>query len=228
MKHALRSTVRGLGAAAMSLLALGAAANTLGAPAWQAADTPGDGQVAATVAVNGDPDGCQIQANVKTGCDRLLCKGEGSLLFNDRAGMNAARKDAELRAKGYMAKFLNETVSSKETMQSLDQALKKEGGTDPGTERVMGRSIQTEITNSAQAMLKGVVVVESGVDAKEGYAYVVVGASCKSQAFANQMAAGNRSSTAATLAGQVVRGDAQMHMPAATTTVNRSRGADNF
>ncbi len=221
--------LRGVAAATVASIACAAAAEPPAGPVWQTADRPGDGQVVAMIAVNGDPDGCQIQASTKAGCDRLLCRGDGNLLFNDRAGMSAARKEAELRAKAYMAKFINETVSSKETMQNLDQALKKEGGTDPGSERVLSRSIQSEITNAAQAMLKGVVVVESGVDAKEGFAYVVVGASCKSQAFADQMGAGNRTdSAAAGRVRQIAAGHATMHMPPATTTVNRSRGADNF
>lgn len=228
MNH--KQLLRSLLAAVAAGVAAGAIANEAGTQAWQSTDTPGDGRVVVTVAVNDDPDGCQIQASTQAGCDRLLCKGEGNLLFNDRAGMNAARKDAELRAKAHMAKFLNETVASKETMQSLDQAIKKDGGDKPGTERVMGRSIQTEITNSARAMLKGVVTVESGVDAKDGFAYVVVGASCKSQAFADQMAAGNRTDTAANgrQASNGTRTDAAMNMPAATTTVQRSKGANNF
>ncbi len=110
----------------------------------------------------------------------------------DAEDLRVAKKEAEIDAKAKIAKFINETVGSEETVERISASVRKRGGDDAKdiSERVK-RTIEITKVSSKQ-ILRGIVMLSNSYDEKTGKVTVTVGSNKKSQdaagAFKNQMA----------------------------------------
>lgn len=110
----------------------------------------------------------------------------------DAEDLRVAKKEAEIEAKAKIAKFINETVGSEETVERISASIRKRGGDDAKdvSERVR-RTIEITKVSSKQ-ILRGIVMLSNSYDEKTGKVTVTVGSNKKSQdaagAFKNQMA----------------------------------------
>jgi hypothetical protein len=161
-----------------------------------------------------------VTVSQRYGCEAIKCHGTHTVTFNDQRGQLTALKIAMAQAKSHMAAFLKEEISKKENIETLDGAMKKEGGANPTAERVTAETITTSIQSSASAILRGVVTVEQGVD--QNVAYATVASSCGTRAAAGEAQRGMAQGGGAQPAGG--RGpDAVFNNAPGTTSVRRAR-----
>lgn len=130
-----------------------------------AEDGPADLKAAAgTAGVKEDlagPDGCSIQladpANWK-----LICVGTAAYDFNDADEIKDATRASTLDAKAALARFLKERLS---TTESIEKVVNKQVAQASGQGRNVSKSsMQTQITSiksSADAIVRGVIVIET-------------------------------------------------------------------
>lgn len=221
-------TTTGKAALAAALLALAGIASAQQAGPemqnWTAPDKKGDGVAEVVVADGVDPIGCRVAVSVAgNACTKVMCKGEQAIFSNSPQSVQAARRIAMSMAKAHYVHFLQEEINSKVAIDTISAAVSNEGGSKPGTRESHGQVITQRIREQAAAMIKGFSVIEDGVRADETgkrVAYVIGGASCKSQQAANQMAAGN----AATAGNGMGQAPAAAPAPAES----RRRAMDNL
>lgn len=161
------------------------------------------------------------------GWDKIMANAESELQFSDRKGIRQATQKAVMRAKANIAKFFNEKLTSSETMDEITKTLSKNEVSGENSNSSASReSIETmieSITNSADAILKGVIVLEQNVNRKEKYVSVKLGLSRKTMDTANKM---NRAlSSGGNSHGMGENRDAA---GSAANEVRRSRNYDNF
>ena len=145
------------------------------------------------------PDGAAIKLS-PDGSYKITAVGTGVYDFNNPRAISMARKQAEMRAKAAIAKFLKEDLSTKEGM---DEACKNASSmSSDGQGQSSSASMETvsttmeSIRNSADALLTGVVVLQDEkIPSGNGGSYrVMVGVSSKTTAAANAAANGVASS----------------------------------
>lgn len=167
---------------------------------WTAPDKKGDGIAEVVIADGVDPIGCRVAVSVAgNSCTKVVCKGEQAIFSNSPQSIQAARRIAMSMSKAHYVHFLKEEINSKQAIDTISAAVSNEGGAKPGTRESHGQVITQRIREQASGMIKGFSVIEDGVRADETgkrVAYVIGGASCKSQQAADQMAAGNASNGA--------------------------------
>lgn len=167
---------------------------------WTAPDKKGDGVAEVVVADGVDPIGCRVAVSVAGNqCTKVVCKGEQAIFSNSPQSIQAARQIAMSMSKAHYVHFLKEEINSKRAIDTISAAVASEGGANPGTRESHGQVMTQRIREQASGMIKGFSVIEDGVRADETgkrVAYVIGGASCKSQAAADKMAAGNASNAA--------------------------------
>lgn len=124
--------------------------------------------------------------------DKIMASAESELLFGDRRDIRQATQKAILRAKANIAKFLKEKLNSSETMEEITKTLSEaqSDGKDKSmsTSRKTIETMITKISNSAEAILKGVIVLEQNVNKKEKYVSVKLGMSKKTMKTADNIA----------------------------------------
>jgi len=168
---------------------------------------------------------------------KIYSVGEAELDFGDRKDIQNARRKAELDAKAQIAKFFKEKLSTQDGMEEItkkvtDLASSKAGKDKAVTEKRIEATTRT-ISNSAEEILKGVVVLEQKEDLPNKLVTVKVGMSRRSMATADsiknavkqdlsqpQPASPPPSSSGATAS--------QTDEPAPTTTIRRSKNANDF
>jgi hypothetical protein len=140
------------------------------------------------------PDGATIQL-LPDGGWRIFGKGEGTYDINDPDEIRQASKDAQLRAKGNIAKFLSERIKNTEEMVNLatKHKLSSDDGSGKPTVQVTKTDIQArmeKISSQADAILKGVVVLatQKTPRANGGVIAVKVGVSSRTVALATSVA----------------------------------------
>ncbi len=142
-----------------------------------------------------DPDGCEIQI-AGDGSYQLFARGTGVYDFNDPDDVKDAKKEALLRAKANLAKFLKEKISTEE---GLDEASKKVKSltTDGQNESksVSKESVKVtleSIRNSSEAILTGVITLYEIKQPRGngGEVQVTVGLSSKTLKAAQQIGKG--------------------------------------
>jgi hypothetical protein len=139
------------------------------------------------------PDGCSVQLGDPENW-KLICIGTGSYDFNDTDNIKDATQVATLEAKAAISKFLNEKISSQE---SIDKIVTKQASQNSGKDRkVAMTSMQTQmssIKSSSDAIIQGVIVLESEQiwHGKTGTVRVKVGQSQKTMALASKFAKEN-------------------------------------
>ena len=141
------------------------------------------------------PDGASIKL-FPDGAYQITAVGTGVYDFNDPDDIKDARKEAEMRAKAAIAKFLKEDIASSEGMEEASKKVKNvssDGKTQ--TSNVSKTTVKTameSIRSSASALLTGVVVLQDAkIPSGNGGTYkVMVGVSSKTTAAANAAANG--------------------------------------
>jgi hypothetical protein len=132
-----------------------------------------------------------IFSSNSTDWDKIIANAESELLFGDRRDVRQATQKAILRAKANIAKFLKEKVNSSETMDEMTKTLSEnkieDNNTSMSTSRKTIEVMTTKISNSADAILKGVIILEQHVNKKEKYVSVKVGMSRKTMKTADSM-----------------------------------------
>ena len=120
------------------------------------------------------PDGAAIKL-FPDGAYQITAVGTGVYDFNDPDDIKDARKEAEMRAKAAIAKFLKEDIASSEGMEEASKkvtSVSSDGQTQ--TSSVSKTTVKTameSIKSSASALLTGVVVLQ---DAKIFIAEIIM------------------------------------------------------
>lgn len=170
------------------------------------------------------PDGAAIKL-FPDGAYQITAVGTGVYDFNDPDDIKDARKEAEMRAKAAIAKFLKEDIASSEGMEEASKKVKSvssDGQTQ--TSSVSKTTVKTameSIKSSASALLTGVVVLQDAkIPSGNGGTYkVMVGVSSKTTAAAN-VAAND-------IAGSLNNRDASVSAPASSGAAGNGAVAAN-
>lgn len=141
------------------------------------------------------PDGAAIKL-FPDGGYQITAVGTGVYDFNDPDDIKDARKEAEMRAKAAIAKFLKEDISTSEGMDEASKKVKSvssDGQTQStSVSKTSVKTAMESIRNSASALLKGVVVLQDAKIPNEGkdggICKVMVGVSSKTTAAATTAA----------------------------------------
>ncbi|MDO9204651.1 hypothetical protein [Methylotenera sp.] len=121
---------------------------------------------------------------------KIRSVGEAALRFGDRQDVILSTKKATLSAKAEIVKFLNERVSTQDSISDITKVLAEKNGSDAeSATRKSVETMSTEIHNSADQILKGVLTLEQKVDTKNGVVKVTVGISRKSMGAADSIKA---------------------------------------
>ncbi len=123
--------------------------------------------------------------------NRIRANGESELLFGDRKDIRKATSKATLRAKANIAKFLKEKLTTTETLEEITKTISGSindgGAVMTGAERKTVETVIESISNSSEAILKGVLVLEQQVNQKDKYVKVQVGISRKTMKTADSL-----------------------------------------
>ena len=127
------------------------------------------------------------------GCswDKIMANGESELIFGDRRDVRQSTSKAIMRAKASIAKFLKEKLNTTETIEEITKTIansKNNGGkTVINAERKTVETLVENISSSAEAILKGVIVLEQNINQKNKYVSVKIGMSRKTMRTADNM-----------------------------------------
>ena len=136
-----------------------------------------------------EPDGVAIRLN-DDGTFQIFARGTGTYDFDDVDELNDARKEANLKAKANLSKFMKEDISTDEGIANVSKKIKKLS-TDGETEKVKVDKETVKVTaekiiTQSDAILKGVITLkEEKVPQKgknSGEIQVTVGVSSKTLA----------------------------------------------
>lgn len=134
------------------------------------------------------PDGVTIRLTPDGGF-QIFAVGTGTYDFDDVDDVMDAQKEATLKAKANLAKFMNESLSTNEKLDEMSSKVKQissENGESKTTaSKVSVKKALTSIKNSSAALLKGVIVLSSSkIPAKgtTGTYRVMIGVSSKTLA----------------------------------------------
>lgn len=169
------------------------------------------------------PDGCSVQLGDPANW-KLVCLGTAAYDFNDADEIKDATREATLDAKAALARFLKEKLTTEE---SIEKVVTKQANQASGQGRSVSKnSMKTQVTtikSSADAILRGVIVLESEQiwQGSVGTVRVKIGQSQKTMAVAGQFAAEN----AATGAAGRAAGPQGVEVPGPTHTTRKS-GSD--
>ena len=123
--------------------------------------------------------------------ERIRANGESELLFGDRKDVRKATSKATLRAKANIAKFLEEKLKSKDTLEEITKTLSnsknENGSVSTSAERKTVETQVESISSSSDAILKGILVLEQEVNQKDKYVKVQVGVSRKTMRTADSI-----------------------------------------
>jgi len=123
-----------------------------------------------------DPTGVQLRFNDDDTIRAIIALGEAELIFGDRKDIRQAIKKATMRAKAEIAKFMTESIKSKDVLNEITKTVSKttsQGGSE-AVRDVVESQIET-MENSANAMLSGVVTLKQNVNKDKKFVTVVVG-----------------------------------------------------
>lgn len=118
---------------------------------------------------------------------RIRAVGEAELLFGDRKDVRIAKQKATLRAKAAIAKFLQERVTSEEVMDAMTETMDKAHNGQTDATREAAEDYAEKITNSAEALLHGVITVKSFVNPKDKFVQIELGVSKKTLAAVGEL-----------------------------------------
>ena len=123
--------------------------------------------------------------------NKIMASGESELLFGDRKDVRKATAKAVMRAKASIAKFLKEKLTTNETLEEITKTISssiKAGNTVlTGSERKTVETTVESISNSSEAILKGVLVLEQNVNQTDKFVSVKLGMSRKTMKTADSI-----------------------------------------
>ena len=96
-------------------------------------------------------------------------------------------KKAELEAKAKIAKFLSERVNSDEVMEQIENKIVETQGNQKIVNRKNIENITSTMHNSAESILRGVIVTKIDVNKEQKYVFVEVGYSNNTQRIADDI-----------------------------------------
>lgn len=117
----------------------------------------------------------------------LRLRAVGQAVFGDSKDIRLATQKATLRAKENLAKYLNERVNTEETIEEIVNEITKNTNNQMSATRETITSQVERIQNTADALLKGVIVLKTDVNKAEKIVTVMVGVSPKTAAGADQL-----------------------------------------
>ena len=124
--------------------------------------------------------------------DKIIANGESELLFGDRKDVRKATSKATLRAKANIAKFMKEKLKTTETLEEITKTISSStnsnGSVSTGAERKTVETMIESISNSSEAILKGILVLEQQINQKDKYVKMQVGVSRKTMKAADGLA----------------------------------------
>ncbi len=170
-------------------LTLATLLSTLGMPVTAAPPEPGPtpGYTdAGGVSIELSPDGQEWL--------RIRSIGESYLGIADRRDVQMALRKATLQAKAEIARFLTERLVTEETLEESTKTLIERDGQNMRINPSAMETLGLTIRNTAEAILKGVMVLEQNIDIANRLVRVTVGVSRDSMHSADSIAANHRSS----------------------------------
>ena len=142
------------------------------------------------------PDGVTMRLTPDGGF-QIFAVGTGTYDFDDVDDVMDAQNEATLKAKANLAKFMNESLSTDEKIESMSKKVKsiasQNGETSASVNKTSAKTALTSIRNSSSALLKGVIVLSSSkVPGKgtSGTYRVMVGVSSKTLAAVGKLVNG--------------------------------------
>lgn len=178
------------------------------------------------------PDGVAIRL-LPNGGFQIFAVGTGTYDFDDVDDIADAQKEATLKAKANLAKFMNESLSTDEKLEEMSSKVKKisseNGETVSKVEKTSAKTALSSIRNSSSALLKGVIVLSSSkVPGKgtSGTYRVMVGVSSKTLEAVGKMVEGI--STSPATASQSPSGSAVASSSAAAPSASATSGGVNL
>lgn len=110
------------------------------------------------------PDGVTIRL-LPNGGFQIFAVGTGTYDFDDVDDIADAQKEATLKAKANLAKFMNESLSTDEKLEEMSSKVKnvssENGQTSVKVEKASAKKALTSMKNSSSALLKGIIVLAS-------------------------------------------------------------------
>ena len=110
------------------------------------------------------PDGVTIRL-LPNGGFQIFAVGTGTYDLDDVDDIADAQKEATLKAKANLAKFMNESLSTDEKLEEMSKKVKsissKNGETSAKVEKKSAKSTLASIRSSSAALLKGVITLSS-------------------------------------------------------------------
>jgi hypothetical protein len=152
---------------------------------------------------------------------RVRSTGEAGMPIGDNRDQQDAIRKATLKAKAEIAKFLKEKIATSESVEEITKTLTEANGQSSTVNRKTIETLITNIHNSADAILKGVLTLEQKTDANKKMVRVTVGMSRDTMRTADSIgsAIANRSSNSrGNSAGDVIPGN----------EIRRSKNYNNF
>jgi hypothetical protein len=117
----------------------------------------------------------------------MKASGEAELSFGDRRDIRMSKRKAVLRAKASLAKFMGERLKTKEVSEEIVKTLITQNG---DSEEKARKTVQTDtekIENSADQLLKGVVIKSVNINRAEKFVSVEIMTTLKTQKAADGM-----------------------------------------
>ncbi len=144
--------------------------------------------------------GVFVKFNDDNSFKSLKSTAEQDLVFTDRSSIRQALAIATMSAKGELAKWMEETISSKDGLEEVStQIANRQTNGNGQTLDATKEDIQTylrSLSNSANAVLTGVTVIDQIIDRDKNYVSITIGVSEKYM----QAAAKMRTETAKNIA----------------------------
>lgn len=134
---------------------------------------------------------------------KLFGVGSSAVDFDDPDENEDALEEAEMKAKSVITHFMKEELSSDKMINSISKKMKElsASGEDKQTKKINKKSIKTKTTtirNSANSLLKGILVFCESIDPVKKQATVIVGVSPKTQRAADSARKGMYGENSAT------------------------------
>ena len=126
-----------------------------------------------------------------TNWEKIIANGESELLFGDRKDVRKATSKAILRAKANIAKFMQEKLTTTETLEEITKtianSINSNGTVSTAAERKTVETVIESISNSSEAILKGIIVLEQQINQEDKYVKIQVGVSRKTMKAADSL-----------------------------------------
>lgn len=159
---------------------------------------------------------------------RIRSVGEAELEFGDRKDIRIATQKAQLRAKANIAKFLSERVKSEEVMNEVINSMTNTNGQTKEAMRETVESYTESISNSAEALLKGVIATKTDINKDEKYVQVEMGVSPKTMKAADTLNKALKTDSTDKESISGVNGGKQTIENGGGREIKKSKNYDNF